>query len=103
MKRVAVRMGTTLGQLQAETAGLVHGHLAGDADVAVSAMTHDSRRAAPGRGPSPVAPTVSGDPPAPGQGDQRPAQPGVGVETEDEIALPPAPLGPDHLHQIPLR
>jgi UDP-N-acetylmuramoyl-L-alanyl-D-glutamate--2,6-diaminopimelate ligase len=48
VKRVAVRMGTTLGRLQAETAELVHGRLAGDADAAVSAMTHDSRRAAPG-------------------------------------------------------
>jgi UDP-N-acetylmuramoyl-L-alanyl-D-glutamate--2,6-diaminopimelate ligase len=45
---VNVGIGTTLGRLQAETAGLVRARLVGDPDAAVRAMTHDSRRAAPG-------------------------------------------------------
>jgi UDP-N-acetylmuramoyl-L-alanyl-D-glutamate--2,6-diaminopimelate ligase len=45
---VTVRIGTTLGRLQAETVELVGVELVGDPDAAVTAMTHDSRRAAPG-------------------------------------------------------
>ena len=45
---MTVRIGTTLGRLQAETAGLVRAQLVGDPDAAVSTMTHDSRRVAPG-------------------------------------------------------
>jgi UDP-N-acetylmuramoyl-L-alanyl-D-glutamate--2,6-diaminopimelate ligase len=46
--RVNVGTGTTLGRLQAETAGVVLAQLVGDPDAAVSTMTHDSRRAEPG-------------------------------------------------------
>jgi UDP-N-acetylmuramoyl-L-alanyl-D-glutamate--2,6-diaminopimelate ligase len=45
---MTVRIGTTLGRLQAETSELVGAELVGDPDSPVTAMTHDSRRAAPG-------------------------------------------------------
>jgi UDP-N-acetylmuramoyl-L-alanyl-D-glutamate--2,6-diaminopimelate ligase len=45
---MTVRIGTTLGQLQAEVGPLIGTRLVGDGDVEVTGMTHDSRRAAPG-------------------------------------------------------
>jgi UDP-N-acetylmuramoyl-L-alanyl-D-glutamate--2,6-diaminopimelate ligase len=46
--RVTVKIGTTLGRLQAEVGQLVGIRLVGNGDVEVTGMTHDSRRAAPG-------------------------------------------------------
>jgi UDP-N-acetylmuramoyl-L-alanyl-D-glutamate--2,6-diaminopimelate ligase len=45
---VTMRTGTTLARLGAELGASLGGAVVGDAEVAVTAMTHDSRRATPG-------------------------------------------------------